>query len=61
MTATQESDLTAVIAGSVARSYPAGGFYGLGKYACTDVGSLDGCGCQVNGSFDTQWNTFESW
>jgi hypothetical protein len=60
-TATQESDLTAVIANSVARSYPAGGFYGLGKFACTDTGQLEGCGCQVNGSFNTQWNTFETW
>ncbi len=60
-TATQESDLTAVIAGSVARSYPAGGFYGLGKYACSSSGSLDGCGCQVNGSYNTGWNTFGGW
>lgn len=60
-TAGQESDLTGVIAGSVARAYPAGGFYGLGKYACSTNGSLDGCGCQVNGSFNTGWDKFGGW
>ncbi|MDB4954296.1 MAG: hypothetical protein JWO36_1865 [Myxococcales bacterium] len=60
-TAAQEAELSSVIATSVLRSYPAGGFYNLGKYACAIDGSLDGCGCTVAGSYNGGWGTFASW
>ncbi len=54
--------LADVIAGSVARAYPANKFYNDGKYACGIAGSLDGCGCQVDGaSYNDGWDAFSTW
>ena len=61
MTADQTTELTTILANSVIRSYPSGGFYGLGKYACATDGNLDGCGCTVSGSYNGGWATFSSW
>ena len=60
-TTDQDIELSTVIANSVARAYPAGGFYNLGKYACSTSGNLDGCGCTVSGSFNNGWQAFASW
>jgi hypothetical protein len=57
----QASDLADVIARSVNRSYPADGFYGLGKYACSISGTLDGCGCTVSGTYNDGWEAFANW
>jgi hypothetical protein len=57
----QDSALETIIANSVIRSYPSGGFYGLGKYACSTDGNLDGCGCTVSGSYNGGWVTFGTW
>jgi hypothetical protein len=60
-TPAQETEMANVIAGSVKRSYPAGGFFNLGRYACSSDGGLDGCGCTVSGSYNPGWDTFSSW
>lgn len=60
-TTDEDIELAAIIARSVARSYPSGGFYNLGKYACTVSGSLDGCGCTVAGAYNPGWQAFASW
>lgn len=60
-TPAQELELSRVVAGSVSRAYPAGGFFNLGKYACSSSGSLDGCGCTVSGSPNPGWDAFGSW
>jgi hypothetical protein len=57
----QETAMADIIARSVLRSYPAGGFWNLGKYACATSGSLAGCGCTTAGSYNDGWNTFASW
>jgi hypothetical protein len=60
-TPAQETDIANVIAGSVKRSYPAGGFYNLGRYACSADGGLDGCGCTVAGSYNKGWDALTTW
>ncbi len=60
-TTDQQQELADVIANSVARAYPAGGFYNLGKYACSTSGSLAGCGCTITGAFNNAWQTFATW
>ena len=60
-TVEQQDQLASVIASSVKRSYPANGFYNLGKFACSTSGSLNGCGCQAAGSYNRGWDTFASW
>ena len=57
----QLDSLTKAIAGAMSRAYPANRFWNLAKYACSTGGSLDGCGCQVNGSFNPAWSAFDSW
>jgi len=52
----QELELAGVIANSVTRSYPANGFFNLGKLACSSSGSLEGCGCTVSGSYNHGWD-----
>ncbi|HTR55093.1 MAG TPA: hypothetical protein VMJ10_30615 [Kofleriaceae bacterium] len=61
-TQAQTDSLADVIAKSVTRAYPANKFYNYGKYACSTDGSLDGCGCQVDGaSYNSGWDAFSSW
>jgi hypothetical protein len=60
-TSDQDNELGGIIANSVQRSYPDDGFYGLGKYACSVGGGLNGCGCQVSGSYNGAWATFGTW
>ena len=60
-TADQQATLTQEIAGAVGRSYPANRFWNLGKDACSTSGNLDGCGCQVSGSYNPAWSAFGSW
>jgi hypothetical protein len=60
-TADQDSELSRIIASSVARAYPSHEFYGLGKYACAIDGNLAGCGCTVSGAYNAGWSTFSSW
>ena len=50
-----------MIAGSVGRSYPANGFFNLGKFACSIDGGLDGCGCTTAGSYNKGWDAFGNW
>ena len=57
----QETYLSQQIANSVGRAYPANKFYNYGKYACNASGSLDGCGCQVDGQYNDAWDAFSNW
>lgn len=59
-TVDEQQDLAGEIAHSVARAYPPGAFYNLGKLACSSDGSLDGCGCQVPGAYNPGWGVFAS-
>jgi len=57
----QDIELAAIVARWVARSYPPNRFFGLGKFACSTDGNLDGCGCTVSGSaYNNGWNAFAS-
>jgi hypothetical protein len=61
-TADQRRTFANVLGGSIQRSYPYDGFWQLGKYACSTTGSLDGCGCAVEGGhFNEAWSTMATW
>jgi hypothetical protein len=60
-TVTAQQELAGIIARSVARAYPANRFYNLGNLACSESGSLDGCGCQISGGYNNGWATFARW
>jgi hypothetical protein len=56
----QEIELAGIVARSVTRAYPPNAFYGLGKFACSIYGGLEGCGCVVAGAYNEGWQAFAS-